>query len=104
MKREHSVVFELQIRSYRRLARDRKILEQRIDHDVADESNTRFRNSLRPQIIVGVDRWGEKQVRDLVRQDSIDFFRHRAIAAAQSSFDVSNSYSQLCTHQRARDR
>ncbi len=77
---------------------------QRIDHDVAHETDSFAWNAFSDQVFIRVVRWRKQQVSDLIRQQSIDLFGHRAIATAQSGFDVRHFHSELHTNQRARDR
>ena len=106
MQRQHCIVpvVEVQVLSHGRSFRPIEISQQRIDHDVADESNSLSRNSFSAQVRIGILRRREQKIGDLIRQQPIDLFRHRAIAAAQSRFDVRDFNAELRTYQRARDR
>jgi hypothetical protein len=77
---------------------------QRIDHDVSNEANSFARDAFGKQVVVGIRRRSKQQIRNLIRQQSIDLFRHRAIATAQTRFNVRDLYSEFHTNESTRDR
>src|SRR6185436_7228263 len=68
MKREHRVLIKSEILSDRRLFCARQVLQQRIDHHVADQADSLLRNSFGTKILVSISRRSEQQVSDLVSQ------------------------------------
>ena len=106
MQRQHRIVsvLQTQVRAHGRLFCAFQIAQQRIDHDVADHANRLRRNAFGQQILISVTRRREQEIRDLIGEHAIDFFRHSSIAAAQTGFDVRDFDVELgadqCTSHR----
>ena len=90
MQSEHcvSLSFQSKFRSHLRFSRVSQIAKQRINHDIANQTDTIRGDSFRQQVLIGILRGREEQVCDLICQESINFFRHRTIPTAQAGFDV----------------
>src|SRR5271166_6567596 len=80
-----------------------KQADEGVDHDVADEVNLFAIDAFAEEILVTVGRWREEQIGELVGEQAVDFFRHGAVAGAQSGLDVADGYSELGANQRGRD-
>ncbi len=63
--------------------------------------NARFRNALGHEIAVGIRGRREQQIRKRIRDDAVDLFRHRAVAAAESGFDVPHGDAEFRGNQRS---
>ena len=57
-----------------------ELLEQGVDHRIADEEDAIVGNPGAPQIVIGSFAGGEKPVGDGVGHDPVDFFRHGPVA------------------------
>src|SRR5260370_32092590 len=68
---------------------------ERIDHHITHEmdgfAGTAFLKEMVDRILFG----DEKVVSQRVREDTIDLFRHAAVKAAQTGFDVGNADVEL---------
>src|SRR5438552_2849204 len=69
------------------LCRDREVLGQGIDHAVPDHVDAR-RDVLLSQVLLRRRRRREKQVRQLVRDDSVDLLGHLLVERPDAGFDV----------------
>src|ERR1044072_1347009 len=74
MKREHRVLIKFEIVFDRRLPCSRQVLQQRVDHHVADQADSFLWDSLSTKIFVSIGRRSEQQIGDLVGQQPINFF------------------------------
>ena len=84
------------------LLRDREVLEERIDHAVADDVNP-LGHVLPPQILSRGGGRREEQVRQLVRDDPVDLLGHRLIERPDARFDVRKRTIEFAREERARD-
>src|SRR5215217_3887197 len=87
----------------RQSTRDVEVLLQRVDHYVSHKTNSFRGNAFGKQVLIGVRRRGEKQVGDLIRKETVDLLRHRAIAAAQAGLNVCDLDSKLHADEGACD-
>jgi hypothetical protein len=79
----------------------RERFQERIDHQVADELNS-FRSYPLPQkVVLRRPLRRVEQIRDLVRQNTVDFLWHGAVEAAEARLDVGNGELLLGSHQAA---
>src|SRR5436309_733787 len=69
--------------------------QQRVDHDIADEMDLRGRDALPKKVDPGVFLGDEEQIRDGVREQAVDFFRHRPVEAAEPRLDVDEREAEL---------
>ena len=81
-----------------------ELTEQRINHHVADEADALIGDAFGAKVGVRILGRREQKVCELVCQEAIDFFGHRAVTAAESGFDVRDSDAELRAHERARER
>src|SRR5687768_17439134 len=72
-----------------------KILNECIDHDVADKPDFRCGNTFLEEIFIGIGTWGEKKVGEGIGYDAVDFLRHGAVEAAEASFQMGDFYAEL---------
>ena len=68
---------------------------QRVDHHVTDEVDSRGSDAFALQILIGIPACGEQDFAKRVRNNAIDFFRHRAVEAAQPGLDVCHRNEKL---------
>ena len=71
------------------------VVQQRIDHHIADEVNLVGRHALGTKIVGGGTLRCEQIVGDLVGEESIDLFGHPSIVAAQARFDMRDGMPRL---------
>src|SRR5439155_21487912 len=62
---------------------------------IADEVDLRGRDALPKKVDPGVFLGDEEQIRDGVRQQAVDFFRHRPVEAAEPRLDVDEREAEL---------
>jgi hypothetical protein len=93
-----------QLLAHARRGGARQLGEQRVDHHVADESDFFGGDALGAQVLVGVGRGREQEVCDLIRQQAVDLFGHRAVAAAQPRLDVRDRDAELRADERGGER
>ena len=76
-------------------------MQEGVDHDIADETDTFGIDAFAHQIGFGAALSRVEQVRHLIGQDAVDFFRHLAIVAAQSRLDMDDGNPFLDADQGA---
>lgn len=76
---------------------------QRVDHDVADLANLGFGSAFTAEVFVAVLGWGEKDIREGVGDETVEFLWHAAVEAAQTSLDVGDGNAELGGDQGAGD-
>ena len=79
------------------------VLVQCVDHAVPDKMDLACRNTFAVQVLVAAGLRREKQIREVVGHDPVDFLGHRPVARAQAGLDVSHRNAALRRHQRTRD-
>jgi len=72
------------------LSRLGKMMDQRVDHDIAYIADSRFVHALSPKIDFTRGFAHKQQIRDSVCRDPIDFFRHAAIERTKSGFQMND--------------
>ena len=77
---------------------------RRIDHGVADEVDLLGGDTFVPQILVGHGVGCEQEIRNRVRAEAVDLFRHGHVARAQSGFDVSDADAEFLGGEGAGNR
>jgi len=77
---------------------------ERIDHDVSDELDSVFWNSLSFEVLIGVRRRRPQEICERIGCNSVQLFRHRSIAAAQPCFEVTNRNPDFLGRQSTGDR
>ncbi len=71
------------------------MLEQAVDHGVADEEDFFIVDPFTSQMLTGQFFRGEQIVGHAVSHEAVDLFGHAAVEAAQSGFDMGNWDSKL---------
>ena len=79
----------------------RLVVEQRVDHHVADETDALGGNAFAQQVGFGAALGGVQAVGHLVGQHAVDFFGHLAVVAAQTRLDMNDRHALLHRHQGA---
>ena len=64
------------------------MMQQGVDHDIADKVDFVFINPLFQQILFAALFSDEQKIRNLIRQYPVDFLRHSAIKTAQPGLHV----------------
>ena len=82
----------------------RQIVDQGIDHDVADELDLLPGDAFPEQVFVGVLRGGQEQVGQGVGHQAVDLLRHGPVEAAQAGLDVGDPDAHLGADQGAGHR
>jgi hypothetical protein len=98
----HEILSRLQAQSRpesRRL-QARHLLEQRIDHRVADEENPLIGHPGAAQVLVGRRAGRKKPVADRIGHHPIDLFRHAPVAGADAAFDMRHRHAALARDDR----
>src|SRR5215471_2186527 len=72
-----------------------KKADERIDHHIADEVNSRLRNAFAEQVLVAVFGRSEEEIRQTIGEQAVDLLGHRVVARTESGFDVAYRYSEL---------
>ncbi|MNN33330.1 hypothetical protein D3C81_1470850 [compost metagenome] len=75
-----------------------------LDHDVAHVVHGGFRLAFTPQMLDGARFGDEEPVRDTVRHETVDLFRHAHVAAAQASLHVCHGNAEFFRRNRAGQR
>jgi len=70
-----------------------------VDHHVAYKCDLVVGLSFSLQIVDGVARRGEQQIRQPIGHQAVDFLGHGPIVAAESRFDVGDADRQLGRHE-----
>ena len=78
------------------------VLQQGIDHHVADKANAIRRDPFPGEILRRAAFGRIEQIRNLIGEDAIDLFGHAAVVAAQPRFDMNNGNQPLACNQAAR--
>src|SRR5439155_559265 len=84
---------QTQLFEYGRLLTALAVLEQGVDHHIADEENALVRYSLALEIHQSAALADEQPARDGIGEDAIDLLRHGAVEAAQARFDVGHRHA-----------
>ena len=95
--------FAIEVRDDRREIRFLLVLEESIDHHVADELNVLTGDSLLLQVLQPRTFADEEEVGYRVGEHTIDLLGHTPIVGAEPGLDVDNPDAGLRRHQRARD-
>src|SRR5436309_6802928 len=97
MQGDHKVVVRLKLERFPTSwwAQARELLEQRIDHRVADEEDAIVRDTGAAKIVVGGFAGSEKPVRDGIGHDPVYFLWHGPIAGADAAFYMRYRHPQL---------
>ena len=77
------------------------VLEERVDHDIPDEVNALLTYAFPHEMFRGRTFGCEEQICHLIREDPVDFLRHRPVKAAKAGFDVGYRNLTLGRDQRA---
>ena len=80
------------------------MLQQRIDHHVADHHDAPGRHAFRREIAIRAFFGCEQQIGNRIREHAVDLFGHRAIETAQPRLNVDHPDAEFRRIQRAGDR
>ena len=80
-----------------------KMHQQRVDHDVPDQSNAFIGHALMAQIRDPTLLRDQQQFGYRISEEPVDLFRHRPVEATQSGLDVDDGDAQLDGRERAGD-
>ena len=89
---------------YHRFSRFAEQFDQRVDHHVADAKYFLRFNALPHEVFVGISRWREKIVADLIGQNAIDLLGHRTVPRSKAGLYMADSHPHFCRNQRGCDR
>jgi len=78
-------------------------LDQSVDHHVAHKEDLLFRYALPRKIRVAIDRRSKKKVGQLICNQPVDFFRHRAVERAKPGLNMPYTDPDLGTDERGRN-
>ncbi len=81
-----------------------EVSEKAVDHDVPDQPDTRFVDTLGAEVRVCVLRRREEPGRESVDDDTVDLLRHRAVVRAKPGLDVRHRDVPLDRDERAAER
>jgi hypothetical protein len=78
-----------------RRTQTRHLLQQRIDHGVADEEDPVIRDPGPAQVLVGGVAGGEEPIGDGIRHHAVDLLRHGPVVRADAAFHMRHRHAHL---------
>src|SRR6056300_539295 len=76
---------------------------QGVDHDVANANNFRSLDARGQEVLISIWRRCPKEVSEVVRDDSVEFFGHPSVTASQARLQVNDGNTEFGGSQRTGD-